>query len=98
VRLSVSDRPGQADRRDPWARSPGERFVHVAPCQGCVHVLLILGDRAVKAARAGSVGSVVTKLLDEAPHYPEGTGIRLEVEGPKLVPVIRRLARIKLEN
>jgi hypothetical protein len=72
-------------------------IVHVAPCQGCVRVLLILGDRAVKVARDGG-GPAIKKLLDDAPRYPEGTGIRLEVRGPKLVPAVRRLARIKLEN
>jgi hypothetical protein len=73
-------------------------IVHVAPCQGCIHVLLILGDRAVEAARAGRPGKAMTRSLDEAPRYPEGTGIRFDVASPKHVPLIQRLARIKLEN
>ncbi len=73
-------------------------IVHLAPCQGCFHVLLILGDRAVKAARAGRLGRTATKLIDEAPRYPEGTGIRLVVSRAKDVPLIEKLARIKLEN
>ncbi len=73
-------------------------IIHLAPCEGRFQVVMILGDRAVAAARASALGRVGTKLLDEAPRYPEGTGIRLEVSGPKHVPLIRKLARIKLEN
>ncbi len=73
-------------------------IVHLAPCQGCFDVLFILGDRAVKAARAGRLSRAAMKLLDEAPRYPEGTGIRLEVRGPKHIPLIEKLARIKLAN
>jgi hypothetical protein len=72
-------------------------IVHVAPCQGSIRVILILGDRAVKAARAGG-GQTISRLLDEAPRYPEGTGIRLEVTGPRSLATVKRLARIKLEN
>ena len=73
-------------------------IVHLAPHQGCFTVLLIFGDRAVKAARASGLSRSAAKLLDEAPRYPEGTGIRLEVKGSRQVPLIRKLARLKLEN
>jgi hypothetical protein len=73
-------------------------IVHLAPCAGSVHVLFILGARAVAAARAARLGSTAEKLLDEAPRYPEGTGIRLEVSRPRELPLVRRLARIKLDN
>jgi len=33
----------------------------------------------VRAARASRLGRAAAKLLDEAPRYPEGTGIRFEV-------------------
>jgi len=73
-------------------------IVHLSPCEGCFHVLFILGDRAVAAARASRLGRSAIKRLDEAPRYPEGTGIRLEVKGARDIPLIRKLARIKLEN
>jgi hypothetical protein len=84
-----------------WAlrlRRGKRNIVHLAPCEGCFNVLLILGDRAVKAARAARLGRAAAKLLDEAPRYPEGTGIRLEVRRSKDIPLIGKLARIKLEN
>jgi hypothetical protein len=73
-------------------------IVHLAPCQGCFELLFILGDRAVGAARATKLGVRATKLFDEAPRYPEGTGIRFEVKSSKDIPLIKKLARIKLEN
>jgi len=73
-------------------------IVWLAPCQGCYRVMFILGDRAVKAARQSKLPRRVIKIIDEAPRYPEGTGIRMNVKGPKDIAVIKRLALIKIEN
>ena len=73
-------------------------IVHLAPHEGCFTALLILGDRAMATARANGLGRAAERLLEKAPHYPEGTGIRFEVKGPRQVPLIRKLARIKLES
>ncbi len=73
-------------------------IVHMAPHQGCFSVLFILGERAVAAARASRLGRAATKLLDEAPRYPEGTGIRFEVKRSRDVTLVRKFARIKLQN
>ena len=84
-----------------WAlqlRRGKRNIVHLAPCTGSIHVLFILGDRAVVAARAAKLGATADKLLAEAPRYPEGTGVRLEVSRPRQVALVRKLARIKLEN
>jgi hypothetical protein len=84
-----------------WAlqlRRGKRNIVHLAPCEGSIRVLFILGERAVAAARAAQLGVTATKLLDEAPRYPEGTGIRLEVSRARQVPLVRKLARIKLDN
>jgi hypothetical protein len=61
-------------------------------------VLFILGARAVDAARASRLSRAATKLIDEAPRYPEGTGIRFEVRRATDVTLVRKLARIKLDN
>jgi hypothetical protein len=37
-------------------------------------------------------------LIDEAPRYPEGTGIRFEVRRATDITLVRKLARIKLDN
>jgi hypothetical protein len=84
-----------------WAlqlRRGKRNIVHLAPCQGSFRVLFILGERAVAAARVARLGATAAKLIDDAPRYPEGTGIRLEVSRERQIPLIRRLARIKLDN
>ena len=73
-------------------------IVHLSPRQGSFEVLFILGERAIAVARAGRLGARATALLDAAPRYPEGTGIRLEVKSARNLPLIRKLATIKIEN
>lgn len=73
-------------------------ILHLAPCSGSFRVLTILGDRAMEAARAARLGAAALELLDKAQRFPEGTGISLEVTSRKHVPLIKKLARIKLEN
>jgi len=70
----------------------------MAPCEGSFRVMFILGERAVLAARQSGLSARLMRIIDEAPHYPEGTGIRLQIKGPRDIPAIRKLATIKLEN
>jgi len=73
-------------------------IVWMAPCNGCFRVAFILGDKAVQAARKGALPARVLRALDEAEKYPEGTGIRLEIERPRDLPMVKKLAAIKLAN
>ena len=40
----------------------------------------------------------VAKVIEDAPRYPEGTGVRLVVRGARDLAAIRKLALVKLEN
>jgi hypothetical protein len=73
-------------------------IVYLGPCQGCFRVSFVLGDRAVAAARQSNLSAATLKLLDEAPKYAEGTGLRLLVKAEKDLAAIRKLALIKLAN
>jgi len=73
-------------------------IVYLAPCNGCFRVAFVLGDKAVAAARQSGLSKSTLKLLDEAPRYPEGTGLRLIVKATKDLAAIRKLALIKLAN
>jgi hypothetical protein len=73
-------------------------IVYLAPCAGCFRVAFVLGDRAVAAARKGDLSKSTLKLLNEAPRYPEGTGVRLMVKVAKDLAAIRKLAFIKMAN
>ena len=73
-------------------------ILYLSPCDGCFRVGFALGDRAVAAARESGLPKAIVKLLDEAPRYAEGTGLRLMVKGPEDLAAIRKLALIKLAN
>jgi Protein of unknown function (DUF3788) len=73
-------------------------IVYLAPCHGCFRVAFIFGGKAVKAAREVRLPARVLKIIDEAPHYAEGTGVRLDVKTVEDVVVVKRLAAVKLQN
>jgi hypothetical protein len=73
-------------------------ILYLAPCKGCFRVAFILGDKAVKAARQIKLPQPIVKVIETAPHYPEGTGVRLLVKRITDLPAICKLAEIKLAN
>ena len=73
-------------------------ILHLSPCPGSFLVMFILGDRAMTAVRACKWPKKMQKIIAEAPKYPEGTGIRIERVGIRDIPMIKRLAGIKLQN
>ena len=73
-------------------------IVWLAPCPGYFQVAFILGDKAMRAARQTKWPKRVIKVMDEAPKYPEGTGIRLEVKSSRDIGTLKKLAAIKLAN
>jgi hypothetical protein len=73
-------------------------IIYLGPCAGCFRASFVLGDRAVAAARQSDLPKAVLKLLDEAPRYAEGTGLRVMVKSAKDLAAIQKLALIKLAN
>jgi hypothetical protein len=73
-------------------------IVYLGPCAGCFRVSFVLGDRAVAAARKSDLAKSTLKIIDEAPRYAEGTGVRLMVKSAKDLAAIKKLALIKLAN
>lgn len=74
------------------------RILYLGPCAGCFRTSLVLGDRAVEAVRGSDLSKDLIKLINEAPHYAEGTGVRILVTGRKDLVGVRKLAAIKLAN
>jgi hypothetical protein len=52
----------------------------------------------MKAVRQIKLPQRVVKIIDEAPRYPEGTGVRFNVKGFKDIAIVKKLAAIKLAN
>jgi len=73
-------------------------IVYMGPSKGCFRAAFVLGDKAVAAARRANLPKSILQTIDEATHYPEGTGIRIVVRSPKDLAAIETLALIKLAN
>jgi hypothetical protein len=73
-------------------------IVHLGPRQGSFQAALIFGDKAMVAVRAAGFPARIRKIIDAAPRYPEGTGIRLEIRKSKDIEIVKQLAAIKLAN
>lgn len=73
-------------------------IVWLAPYSGVFQVLFILGEKALTAIRQSAVPARVLRMLDEAPKYPEGTGLRFQIKAVKDIAVVKKLAAIKLQH
>jgi hypothetical protein len=77
----------------------GKRTIlYLAPCHNSFRVAFVLGAKAVEAARQSKLPKAVIKIIDAAPRYPEGTGVRLEIKARKDLAAVRKLAEVKLAN
>jgi hypothetical protein len=73
-------------------------IVHFGLYRGGFQALLIFGDKAMAAVREAKWPQRISKILDEAPRYPEGTGVRLEIRNTNDIEIVKRLAVIKLAH
>jgi hypothetical protein len=72
-------------------------IVWLAPYAGVFEVLFIFGDKALTAIRQTAIPVRVLRMLDQAPKYPEGTGLRFQIKTAKDIAVVKKLAAIKLQ-
>ena len=77
----------------------GERVIlYMTPQPEQFLVSVVLGERAVAAARAARLPAQIWRAIEAAPRYAEGRGIRIPVRTTAQLPALARLARIKFEN
>ena len=81
------------------------RFVHkkrailyLKPCEGYFRVSFALGEKAVRAAHESDLPASFLKLIDDAPKYAEGRGVRLEIRKAADVRSALQIALIKMTN
>jgi len=70
----------------------------LVPYAGVFQVLFIFGAKAVTTIRQTALPARVLRMLDQAPKYPEGTGLRFEITTAKDIAVVKTLAAIKLQR
>jgi len=73
-------------------------IIWLAPSQDCFEVLFILGAAAMAAARQTRLPQRVLQVIYEAPKYPEGSGVRLQVKSMRDLAAVKKLALIKLTH
>jgi len=71
-------------------------IVYLTPQEGEFRVGVALGEKAVKAAHERGLPAAVLSLIDGAPRYPEGRGVRLSVTGRAALAVAKHLADAKM--
>ena len=73
-------------------------IVWLGPRAGSFMAAFILGDKAMQAARAGKLPQRIVKIMNAAPKYPEGTGIRITLKTPGDIAAVKALAAIKISS
>ena len=69
---------------------------YVRPDKGVVHVALLLGPRAYRAALAGGVPPRLQELVRAAKQYPEGRAVRFDLRRLADVADVEALLKVKL--
>jgi hypothetical protein len=84
-----------------WAlrlKRESRNVVYLSPSRSGFMASFALGEKAMQAARASKFPNHVLKIIAEAKKYAEGTAVRIVVTGAEDIAVIKKLAKIKLEN
>ena len=73
-------------------------ILYMTPQQDRFLVSMALGERAVAAAHAAKLAGTLLTVIDGAPRYAEGRGVRIPVRGSRQLKALARLAQIKHEH
>jgi hypothetical protein len=73
-------------------------IAYLSPCTDSFIVSIVLGDRAVQAARGKKLPRRILKALKGAPRYAEGTGVRMLVKKLGDIGAVEKLIAAKLGN
>jgi hypothetical protein len=76
-------------------KQPKRVLVYLTPCRGHFLASFALGERACAEARTAGLPASVLALIDAAPRYAEGRGVRIPVRRKSDVEAVRKLAAIK---
>jgi hypothetical protein len=71
-------------------------ILYMTPYAGGFRVALAFGENAVHAAHASGLPQSTLNIIDNAPKYPEGRAIRLEITSRKDLLLVEKLAAIKM--
>lgn len=73
-------------------------IVWLGPRKDAFLASFVLGAKAMQAARVAKLPQKIVKLMDAAPKYPEGFGVRITAKSARDLPAIKHLAAVKIAN
>lgn len=73
-------------------------IVYVTPCRAFFLASFALGEKACTVARTAGVSAAILALIDAAPKYAEGRGIRIPVRTKRDLEDVEKLAAIKINH
>jgi len=79
-------------------RQKQRTVLYMVPCAGYFVASFALGEKACQAAQGSRLPTRVREIIQHAPKYPEGRGVRLEVRKTKDLANVEALASIKMAN
>lgn len=71
-------------------------ILYLIPQSGRFVAGIVLGSKAVAAARSAGLPTHVLRAIADAPRYAEGTGLRLPVDGEPDLPAVQKLLALKM--
>ena len=79
-------------------RQKQRTVLYMVPCPGYFVASFALSEKACQAAHGSRLPARVLEIIQHAPKYPEGRGVRLEVRNKKDLANVEELASIKMAN
>ena len=77
-------------------KKKGRNIIYLSPGKDCFMTSFVLSDKALGEAKNAHVSKAVREVLESAPRYPEGNGLRLLVRSAADLAGIRKIAAIKV--
>lgn len=70
-------------------------LLYMTPCRGFFLASFAFGEKAVQSAHNAKLPAGILAIIDAAPRYAEGRGVRIEVRTAKDVAAVKQLVAIK---
>ena len=71
-------------------------IVYMTPCRAHFLASFVLGEKACRAAHSAGLAASVLAVIDDAPRYAEGRGVRIPVRRRRDLDTVASLAEIKV--
>jgi hypothetical protein len=72
--------------------------VNLVPCRNYFVASLALNEKGCEAAQWSGLSEAALDIVRQAPKYPEGRGVRLEVRSKKDLADVKKLASIRMDS